>query len=121
MNKFRPPSRSLFICERSSLRYLWKACRRFGSARPRASEAAADRITEQVSSVAPRKALEEAIDYARECDARLQAKSIDTGAPTGKLMLNLLGSIAEFERGVMLERQCEGIAIDRPRSRHRDR
>jgi DNA invertase Pin-like site-specific DNA recombinase len=28
----------------------------------------------------------------------------------GKLMLNLLGSIAEFERGVMLERQREGIA-----------
>jgi DNA invertase Pin-like site-specific DNA recombinase len=97
-------------------------------------------FSEQVSSVAPRKALEEAIDYAREGDAlcvtkldrlarsvshlcelvaRLQAKgvalrilnlNIDTGTPTGKLMLNLLGSIAEFERGVMLERQREGIA-----------
>jgi DNA invertase Pin-like site-specific DNA recombinase len=103
--------------------------------------AGAERIfTEQVSSVAPRKVLEEAIDYAREGDvlcvtkldrlarsvahlcelgAGLQAKSvtlrilnlnIDTGTPTGKLMLNLLGSIAEFERGVMLERQREGIA-----------
>jgi DNA invertase Pin-like site-specific DNA recombinase len=36
--------------------------------------------------------------------------NIDTGTPTGKLMLNLLGSIAEFERQIMLERQREGIA-----------
>ncbi len=103
--------------------------------------AGAERIfTEQVSSVAPRKALEEAIYYAREGDvlcvtkldrlarsvahlcelvARLRAKgvalrilnlNIDTGTPTGKLMLNLLGAIAEFERSVMLERQREGIA-----------
>jgi DNA invertase Pin-like site-specific DNA recombinase len=103
--------------------------------------AGAERIfTEQVSSVALREALDEAIDYAREGDVlcvtkldrlarsvahlcelvtRLQAKSvalrilnmnIDTGTPTGKLMLNLLGAIAEFERGVMLERQREGIA-----------
>jgi len=96
MNELRLGGRNLFH------RYLCESWRRFGGADLRASEAAADRITEQVSSVAPRKALEEAIDYARECDARLQAKSIDTGAPTGKLMLNLLGSIVEFERGVML-------------------
>jgi DNA invertase Pin-like site-specific DNA recombinase len=36
--------------------------------------------------------------------------NIDTGTPTGKLMMNLLGSIAEFERDIMLERQREGIA-----------
>ena len=30
--------------------------------------------------------------------------------PTGKLMLNVLGSVAEFERTMMLERQREGIA-----------
>ena len=34
----------------------------------------------------------------------------DTSTPTGKLMLNLLGSIAQFEREIMLERQREGIA-----------
>ncbi|MBW9052262.1 recombinase family protein [Rhizobium mesosinicum] len=34
----------------------------------------------------------------------------DTSTPTGKLMLNLLASIAEFERELMLERQREGIA-----------
>ncbi len=36
--------------------------------------------------------------------------SIDTGAPTGKLMLTMLGGIAQFEREIMLERQREGIA-----------
>lgn len=35
---------------------------------------------------------------------------IDTATPTGKLMLTILGSIGEFERGIMLERQREGIA-----------
>jgi DNA invertase Pin-like site-specific DNA recombinase len=35
---------------------------------------------------------------------------IDTATPTGKLMLTVLGGIAEFERGIMLERQREGIA-----------
>jgi DNA invertase Pin-like site-specific DNA recombinase len=41
---------------------------------------------------------------------RILAINLDTGTPTGKLMLNLLGSIAEFERELMLERQREGIA-----------
>ena len=35
---------------------------------------------------------------------------IDTGTATGKLMLTLLGGVAEFERSIMLERQREGIA-----------
>jgi len=34
---------------------------------------------------------------------------LDTESPTGKLMLTLLGAIAEFERSLMLERQREGI------------
>ena len=38
------------------------------------------------------------------------AMNLDTGTPTGKLMLNVLGSVAEFERAMMLERQREGIA-----------
>src|SRR5262249_32644616 len=36
--------------------------------------------------------------------------STDTSTPTGRLMLNVLGSIAQFEREIMLERQREGIA-----------
>jgi DNA invertase Pin-like site-specific DNA recombinase len=34
---------------------------------------------------------------------------IDTTTPTGKLQLNLLSAIAQFEREVMLERQRVGI------------
>ena len=35
--------------------------------------------------------------------------NLDTATPTGKLMLTMLGAIAEFERELMLERQREGI------------
>lgn len=41
---------------------------------------------------------------------RILALNLDTSTSTGKLMVNLLGSIAEFERELMLERQREGIA-----------
>lgn len=95
---------------------------------------------EQASSVGPRKALEAALEFAREGDtivvtkldrlarsvthlgsiiAALEAKGValrienlgvDTSTPTGKLMLNVLGGVAQFEREMMLERQREGIA-----------
>lgn len=97
-------------------------------------------FAEQVSSVAQREQLEAAIDYLRDGDslvvtkldrlarsmrdlldivARIEAKgaglrilamNLDTTTATGKLMLNVLGSVAEFERSMMLERQREGIA-----------
>ena len=35
---------------------------------------------------------------------------LDTATANGRLMLNVLGSVAQFERPVMLERQREGIA-----------
>lgn len=38
-------------------------------------------------------------------------ESIDTSTPQGKLMLTMIGAIAEFERTNLLERQREGIAI----------
>jgi DNA invertase Pin-like site-specific DNA recombinase len=90
--------------------------------------------------VSERTQLEAAIDYARDGDvfvvtkidrlarslphllsiiARLTAKgvslrilglNIDTATPTGKLMVTMMGGIAEFERDMMLERQIEGIA-----------
>ena len=41
---------------------------------------------------------------------RILNLGIDTATPTGKLMLTVLGGIAEFEREIMLERQREGIA-----------
>lgn len=40
---------------------------------------------------------------------RILAMGIDTSTPTGKLMLTILGGVAEFEREIMLERQREGI------------
>ena len=36
--------------------------------------------------------------------------SVDTKSPTGKLMLTMVGAMAQFEREMMLERQREGIA-----------
>src|SRR5215210_3876148 len=96
-------------------------------------------FTEQTSSVGPRRVLDEALEFVRSGDTfvvtkldrlarsvphmweivkQLQAKSvalrivnlgIDTATPTGKLMLNVLGGVAEFEREMMLERQREGI------------
>ncbi len=65
-----------------------------------------------------------------EIVTRLQAKGvalrivtmgIDTAAPTGKLMLNVLGGVAEFEREMMLERQREGIAKAKSEGKYRDR
>ena len=41
---------------------------------------------------------------------RILGLGIDTGTPTGKLLLTVMGGIAEFERAIMLERQREGIA-----------
>ncbi len=41
---------------------------------------------------------------------RILDMGIDTSTPTGKLMLTVLGGVAEFERAIMLERQREGIA-----------
>jgi DNA invertase Pin-like site-specific DNA recombinase len=37
-------------------------------------------------------------------------QSIDTSTPTGKLLFNMLASIAEFESEIRRERQVEGIA-----------
>jgi len=97
-------------------------------------------FSEQISARAKRKELEAALDYLREGDTlivskldrlarsvrdlmemveaieakgarlRILAMDLDTGTPTGKLILGVLGSVAEFERGIMLERQREGIA-----------
>ena len=96
--------------------------------------------SERVSSVAKREQLDAALDYCREGDTlvvtkldrlarsmahlvsitqqlerkgvklHILAMNLDTSTPTGKLMLNLVGSIAQFERELMLERQLEGIA-----------
>ena len=94
---------------------------------------------EQVSSLGKREQLDAAIVYAREGDvfvvckldrlarsvqhlcqivAELEAKKVslrilninlDTATPTGKLMLNLLASVAQWEVEMMKERQKVGV------------
>jgi DNA invertase Pin-like site-specific DNA recombinase len=46
---------------------------------------------------------------------------IDTSTPTGKLIRDLLGSVAEFERNMMLERQREGIAKAKAEGKYKGR
>lgn len=52
---------------------------------------------------------------------RILAMSLDTSTATGKLMLHVLGSVAEFERSMMLERQREGIAKAKAEGKYRGR
>lgn len=54
-------------------------------------------------------------------DLRILNLGMDTSTPTGKLMLTVLGSIAEFEREIMLERQREGIARAKAQGKYRGR
>ena len=108
-------------------------------------------FAEQVSSVAKREQLEAALEYLRQGDVfivtkldrlarsvahlieigtRLEAKgvalkvldqAIDTSTPSGRLMFNMLGSIAQFERELMLERQREGIAKAKAEGKYKGR
>lgn len=48
-------------------------------------------------------------------------ENMDTGTPTGKLMLTMIGAIAEFERQQILERQREGIAIAKREGKYKGR
>ncbi|MBP3630022.1 MAG: recombinase family protein [Clostridia bacterium] len=48
-------------------------------------------------------------------------ENIDTGTPTGKLMLTMIGAINEFERTNLLERQREGIAIAKREKKYKGR
>lgn len=106
---------------------------------------------EQTSSVGQRSALSTALDFVREGDTLIVTKldrlarsvrhlgeivealdrkrvglrvldlGLDTSNATGKLMLNVLGAVAQFEREMMLERQREGIAKAKAEGRYRGR
>ena len=109
--------------------------------------AGAERLfTEKVSSVATRDALRDALDFIREGDTlvvtkldrlarsirdlmtvidavkskgatlRILAMNLDTGTAT-----SVLGSVAEFEREIMLERQREGIAKAKAEGKYKGR
>lgn len=106
---------------------------------------------EQTSSVAVREQLEAAIDYLREGDVllatkldrlarsmrdllsivervrakgaglRILAMDLDTTTPTGELILQVVGAIAQWERAMMLERQREGVAKAKAAGKYRGR
>ena len=108
-------------------------------------------FAERVSSVAKRPQLAAALDYCRDGDVLVITKldrlarsiddlvaitkqlkekdvdlqilslNLDTSTPTGKLMINLLGAIAQFERELMLERQREGIAKAKAEGKYKGR
>ena len=47
--------------------------------------------------------------------------AVDTSNPTGKLILNVMSSVAQFEREMMLERQREGIAKAKSEGKYKGR
>jgi len=107
--------------------------------------------SEQVSSVGERKELERALNDLRSGDTLVVTKldrlarsvihlgqiknrvehegaklrildlNIDTNTATGELMMNLIGSVAQFEREMMLERQREGIAKAKAEGKYKGR
>lgn len=48
-------------------------------------------------------------------------ENLDTSTATGKLMLTMIGAIAEFERQQLLERQKEGIAVAKKEGKFKGR
>ena len=58
---------------------------------------------------------------AKGASLRILSMNLDTGTPTGRLMLNMLGSVAQFEREIMLERQREGIAKAKAAGKYKGR
>lgn len=57
----------------------------------------------------------------KEVALRILNLGLDTNTPTGKLMLTVMGGVAEFERSMMLERQREGIAKAKAEGRYKGR
>jgi len=58
---------------------------------------------------------------AARASLRILAMQLDTSTATGKLMLNVLDSVAAFERDMMLERQRVGIAQAKAEGKYRGR
>ena len=52
---------------------------------------------------------------------RILALSLDTATASGRLMLNVIGSVAQFEREIMLERQREGISKAKGEGKYKGR
>jgi DNA invertase Pin-like site-specific DNA recombinase len=108
-------------------------------------------FSEQVSSVEPRAQLDAAIRSLRKDDILVVTKldrfarslenaiclerkiagkgaslqvldpAMDTSQPMGRLLFNMIGAVAQFEREIMLERQREGIAKARGEGKYKGR
>lgn len=52
---------------------------------------------------------------------RILAMNMDTSDATGRLMLNVIARVAQFEREIMLERQREGIAKAKAEGKYKGR
>jgi DNA invertase Pin-like site-specific DNA recombinase len=108
-------------------------------------------FVEQVSSVQKREELDKALKFIRKGDSlvitkldrlarsipdlvriigileekqatlRIMAMNLDTSTPTGRLLLNLVGSVSQFEREIMLERQREGVAKAKAEGKYKGR
>jgi DNA invertase Pin-like site-specific DNA recombinase len=106
---------------------------------------------EQVSSVAKRAELDKLIEFVREGDTvivtkldrlarsmadlwrlveeferkkvrlRILAIGLDSATASGRLMVNVFGAVAQFEREIMLERQREGIAAAKAEEKYKGR
>ena len=57
----------------------------------------------------------------REASLKILDMDLDTGTPTGRLLLHLISSVAEFERSIMLERQRDGISLAKSQGKYRGR
>ena len=69
------------------------------------------------------KDLLEIVEFLEKKKVRLVSlkENLDTHTPTGRLMLTVIGAIAEFERTNLLERQREGIAIAKREGKYKGR
>jgi DNA invertase Pin-like site-specific DNA recombinase len=54
-------------------------------------------------------------------DLQILDMNLDTSSPTGKLLLNLMGSVYQFEREILLERQMVGIAKAKSQGKYKGR
>jgi DNA invertase Pin-like site-specific DNA recombinase len=57
----------------------------------------------------------------KQVGMRILDLGMNTRTPTGKLMLTVLGGVAQFEQEMMLERQLEGIAKAQAAGKYRGR
>jgi DNA invertase Pin-like site-specific DNA recombinase len=54
---------------------------------------------------------------ARDCDLYLHQQGLDTATPSGRVMYQMLGVFAEFERQIIIERTNAGLARARAQGR----